>query len=166
MWDLGAQGGSAKAPARNNAPAHPVPGQSRKFVYVYVFYCEALSCLAVPSGVVFSEQISEFQSKFSERRFKNWGGPRVPNFPSSLLRFAIAVVNSVSLLNRRNSKKDGSKSVIKCRQSSHMFYVTLPALQKHFVNIFFVFAWEFCIEKWRGFWWIFSGLCFPQNEAR
>ena len=28
---------------------------------------------------------------------------------------------------------------------------TLPALQKSFVNIFFVFAWEFCIEKWRGF---------------
>ena len=28
---------------------------------------------------------------------------------------------------------------------------TLPALQKNFVNIFFVFAWEFCIEKWRGF---------------
>ena len=30
-------------------------------------------------------------------------------------------------------------------------FVTLPALQKHFVNIFFVFAWEFCIEKGRGF---------------
>ena len=29
--------------------------------------------------------------------------------------------------------------------------VTLPALQKNFVNIFFVFAGEFCIEKWRGF---------------
>ena len=29
--------------------------------------------------------------------------------------------------------------------------VTLSALQKNFVNIFFVFAWEFCIEKWRGF---------------
>ena len=29
--------------------------------------------------------------------------------------------------------------------------VTLPALQKNFVNIFVVFAWEFCIEKWRGF---------------
>ena len=30
--------------------------------------------------------------------------------------------------------------------------VTLLALlQKNFVNIFFVFAWEFCIEKWRGF---------------
>ena len=29
--------------------------------------------------------------------------------------------------------------------------ITLPALQKHFVNIFFVFGWEFCIEKWRGF---------------
>ena len=30
-------------------------------------------------------------------------------------------------------------------------FFTLPALQKNFVNIFFVFAWEFCIEKWRGF---------------
>ena len=30
-------------------------------------------------------------------------------------------------------------------------FVSLPALQKNFVNIFFVFAWEFCIEKWRGF---------------
>ena len=29
--------------------------------------------------------------------------------------------------------------------------ITLPTLQKHFVNIFFAFAWEFCIEKWRGF---------------
>ena len=29
--------------------------------------------------------------------------------------------------------------------------LTLPALQKKFVNIFFVFAWEFRIEKWRGF---------------
>ena len=30
-------------------------------------------------------------------------------------------------------------------------FITLPALQKNFVNIFSVFAWEFCIEKWRGF---------------
>ena len=29
--------------------------------------------------------------------------------------------------------------------------VTRPALQKNFVNIFFVFAWEFYIEKWREF---------------
>ena len=29
--------------------------------------------------------------------------------------------------------------------------VTLPALQKNFVNIFLVFTWEFYIEKWRGF---------------
>ena len=29
--------------------------------------------------------------------------------------------------------------------------VTLTALQKHFVDFFFEFAWEFCIEKWRGF---------------
>ena len=33
--------------------------------------------------------------------------------------------------------------------------VTLPALQKNFVNIFFVFTWEFGIEKWRGFLVIF-----------
>ena len=32
-------------------------------------------------------------------------------------------------------------------------FFTLPALQKNFVTIFFVFAWEFCIEKWRGFFW-------------
>ena len=44
--------------------------------------------------------------------------------------------------------------------------ITLPALQKNFVNIFFVSAWEFCIEKWRGFWWICSGLRLPRNEAR
>ena len=31
----------------------------------------------------------------------------------------------------------------------------LPALQKQFVNIFFVFPWEFCIEKWWGFLVIF-----------
>ena len=44
---------------------------------------------------------------------------------------------------------------------------TLPALQTYFVNIFFfVFAWEFCSEKWRGFLVNFSGLCFPRNEAR
>ena len=30
-------------------------------------------------------------------------------------------------------------------------FVTLPALQNNFVNIFFVFAWEFCIEQWRRF---------------
>ena len=35
---------------------------------------------------------------------------------------------------------------------------TLPALQKTFVDSFFELAWEFCIEKWRGFLVIFSGL--------
>ena len=30
------------------------------------------------------------------------------------------------------------------------------------MSIFLVFAWEFCIEKWRGFWWIFSGLHLPR----
>ena len=38
------------------------------------------------------------------------------------------------------------------------------------MNIFFFeFAWEFCIEKWRGFlvnfFWSLT-LCFPRNEAR
>ena len=44
--------------------------------------------------------------------------------------------------------------------------ITLPTLQKTFVNFFFEFTWEFCIEKWRGFWWFFSGpgLCFPQKD--
>ena len=31
-------------------------------------------------------------------------------------------------------------------------FVTLPALQKNYVNKFFVVAWEFCIEKGQGFW--------------
>ena len=44
--------------------------------------------------------------------------------------------------------------------------VTLPALQKNFVNILFVVAWEFCIERWWGFLVIFSGLRLPRNEAR
>ena len=45
--------------------------------------------------------------------------------------------------------------------------VTLTALQKHFVDFFFEFAWEFCIEKWRGFFGEeFSGLRFPRSEAR
>ena len=51
------------------------------------------------------------------------------------------------------------------RKSPHAI-VTLPALQKKFVSIFFVFAWEFCIEKWRGLWVHFSGLRFQRNEAR
>ena len=45
-------------------------------------------------------------------------------------------------------------------------FVTLPAPQKHFVNNFFVVAWEFCIEKGRDFRWIFSGLHFLGNKAR
>ena len=45
--------------------------------------------------------------------------------------------------------------VMKChgnvRGDVRVNFVTLPALHKNFVNIFFVFAWEFCIEKWGGF---------------
>ena len=41
---------------------------------------------------------------------------------------------------------------------------TLPALQKSFVNTFFVFAWEFCIEKWRGF--LVNFFCSPSPMKR
>ena len=44
--------------------------------------------------------------------------------------------------------------------------ITLPALQRIFVNIFFVFALEFCIEEGRGVFENFSGLQFLGNEAR
>ena len=46
---------------------------------------------------------------------------------------------------RKDFSSDVSSSAVLMRD------ITLPALQKNFVNSFFVFAWEFCIEKWRGF---------------
>ena len=33
----------------------------------------------------------------------------------------------------------------------HAKQISLPALQKTFVDFFFEFTWEFRIEKWRGF---------------
>ena len=51
-------------------------------------------------------------------------------------------------------------------EGSDMLVFTLPALQKNFVNILFEFAWEFCIENGRDFWWIFFGLRVPRNETR
>ena len=53
--------------------------------------------------------------------------------------------------------EEGAELSPKARSANARFWgypavrVALPALQKNFVNIFFVFAWEFCIEKWRGF---------------
>ena len=44
--------------------------------------------------------------------------------------------------------------------------VTLPALQKHFVNTFLCLPGNFVLKHGGDFWWIFSGLSFPQNEAR
>ena len=43
--------------------------------------------------------------------------------------------------------------------------LTLHALQKTFVNIFFVFAWKFCIEKWRGFLVNFFWSPFPTKRS-
>ena len=43
--------------------------------------------------------------------------------------------------------------------------ITLPALQKHFVNIFLVFAWELCIEKWWGFLVNFFWSPFPTKRS-
>ena len=44
-------------------------------------------------------------------------------------------------------------------------FFTLPAPQKDFVNIFLVFAWEFCIEKWRGFLVNFFWSQFPTKRS-
>ena len=55
------------------------------------------------------------------------------------------------------------------RRSSNVrrHVVALPALQKTFVDFFFEFAWEFCVEKMPGIFGAFlSGLLFPRNEAR
>ena len=37
----------------------------------------------------------------------------------------------------------------------HERFFTLPPLQKNCEYFFFVFTWEYCIEKWRGFLVIF-----------
>ena len=42
----------------------------------------------------------------------------------------------------------------------------MPRLQKQFLNIIFVFVWEFCIGKWRGFLVNFFWSPFPRNTAR
>ena len=45
--------------------------------------------------------------------------------------------------------------------------ITLPALQKNFVNIFFsCLPGNFALKNGGDFWLIFSGLCLPRNEAR
>ena len=60
---------------------------------------------------------------------------------------------SVLLENKSQSGRESGKTK---KQMTTVYenalrIVTLPALQKNFVHIFYVFAWEFCIEKWRGF---------------
>ena len=49
--------------------------------------------------------------------------------------------------------------------SSCVWIVTLRPLQKNVVNIFYVFAWEFCIEKWRGFLVNFFWSPFPSTQS-
>ena len=44
-------------------------------------------------------------------------------------------------------------------------FFTLPALQKHFVDFFFKFAWEFCIEKRQGFLVNFFWSPFPTKQS-
>ena len=62
---------------------------------------------------------------------------------------------SVSHLGVSGDSGRGKKEERKCP-----LFVSLPALQKNFVNIFFAFAWEFCIEKRWGvlvnFFWSLS----------
>ena len=52
---------------------------------------------------------------------------------------------------RHQSVSQGPLGSEKRRAPLFTLFLFLPALQKNFVNIFFVFAWEFWIEKWRGF---------------
>ena len=44
-------------------------------------------------------------------------------------------------------------------------FLTLPALQKTFVDFSFEFAWEFCIEKGRGFLVNFFWSPFPTKRS-
>ena len=48
----------------------------------------------------------------------------------------------------------------------HWEKLSLPTLQKTFVNFCFHFAWGLGIEKWWGFVVNFCGLRFPGNKAR
>ena len=59
-----------------------------------------------------------------------------------------------------------SSGLASCQPPPANFWkiLTLPALQKNFVNIFFGFAWEFCIEKWRGF--LVNFFCSPSPTKR
>ena len=58
---------------------------------------------------------------------------------------------------RRNCSHKVSQDYIKVTIAFYLngLIVTWPALQKTFVDLIFEFAWEFCIEKWRGFLVIF-----------
>ena len=44
--------------------------------------------------------------------------------------------------------------------------LTLPALQKNFVNIFSCLPGNFALKNGGDFWRFFSGLRLPRNEAR
>ena len=76
---------------------------------------------------------------------------KYPKRPPSL--YSGLYLRSLEALRRASGLKTAKKSQKSlpgpCAKSPQN--VALPSLQKNFVNIFFVFAWEFCIEKWRGF---------------
>ena len=64
---------------------------------------------------------------------------------------------------RHLAHSEGDKCFFINLETQYMKKNKFP-LQKNFVNKFFVFAWEFCIEKWRGFLVNFSGL-FPKKRS-
>ena len=64
----------------------------------------------------------------------------------------------------RTHNNDFAKNGTMCAGISTFRILTLPAPQKNFVNIFFVFAWEFCVEKWRG--WAHFFLVSVSHEAK
>ena len=86
------------------------------------------------------------------------------NLNVTCLKCLTSVFASIKpLLGRRISNHGLGTTVYRPLAKGH--HVTLPALQKNFVNIFFVFAWEFCIEKWQGFWVNFSWSPSPTKRS-
>ena len=71
----------------------------------------------------------------------------------------IARPTSLSIWHRRHSQCRPSRN----EHPNHNFY--FASSPENFVNIFFVFAWEFCIEKWRGFLVNFFWSPFPTKRS-
>ena len=82
----------------------------------------------------------------------SWALPWPPSWDVSW-EFSWGILRAENRENQRSRgrSRGSTRGVEVCFRLLCALDFTLPALQKNFVNIFFVFAWEFCIAKWRGF---------------